>query len=301
MTGMEPVVGMVGAAAKAVGKAIEEDPQEAEVLRRIGEKSGALDTASEISAKRAAVKQQIRLKLWQPLGMLFGVSREYFENHFESEMADKLADIPEDDLVTPKLSIAGPTVQGISFTVEEPDLRSMYLNLLATASDRRVESKAHPSFAEVIRQLSAEEARLLTPLLRAGQIGIVEIRRNVPDSNGYNVLAEHVCALMNERGEQVYVDRMAVFVDNWVRLGLIQVDYSRHLKAENAYAWVRENPKYVSAQQQYDTPEQKVITFGEGVVSATQFGKLFHSVVIEPPQTAAAVPVAADGKPPGAE
>ena len=223
MTGIEPTA-IAGAAAKAVGKAVEEDPKEKDQLRQIAQGAGDLDPAARILAKRITVKQHVRLKLLQPLGMLFGVSRDYFASDFETEMADRLEDIPEEDLVTPPMNVAGPVIQGISFTVEEPDLRAMYLNLLATASDRRVPSAAHPSFAQVIQQLDAEEARWLAGTLLGGQEPIIEIRAQ--DSDGYRVLATNVVEWVDRDGVQVAKPEQNLYVDNWQRLGLVTSDFN---------------------------------------------------------------------------
>lgn len=284
MTGIEPAA-IAGAAAKAVAKATEEDQKEVDLLRKIAEESGALEPAAKALAKRTAVKQQIRLKLWQPLGMLFGVSRDYFANDFENEMADRMADVPEEDVMTPKLSIAGPAVQGISFTVEEPDLKAMYLNLLAAASDRRTEGNAHPSFAEVIHQLSSEEARLLSAVLRSTNLPIVEIRigsqtEENPSAQGWVTHETNVMQLVNRLGGQVWSNQHAVFVDNWVRLGLVNVDFQTYLSADDSYGWVEDNPVYKFAQAEHDTPDVKRVTYAKGVLTVTPFGRRFHQVAV---------------------
>ena len=68
-------------------------------------------------------------------------------------------------LVAPKASLAAPAMQQLGFSLDEPALKEMYLNLLATASDNRSNSAAHPSFVEVIKQLSAEETQILNTIV----------------------------------------------------------------------------------------------------------------------------------------
>ena len=239
--------------AKVAAKAIEEDPKDRDVLRQLAEKSGELDPAMRAYAKRLAVKEQIRLKIWQPLGRLLGVSRDYFEFEFADDMADRLSDVPEEELVTPRGSIAGPAILGLGFSVEEPELRAMYLNLLATASDRRVEQSAHPSFAEIIRQLSAAEAAELASLLAAArdQHPIVELRlkgatADEPSKEGTSLLATHVLNWY-EDGEPITAPERAMFVDNWIRLGLVTVDYGTYFVHSGAYSWVETTPLLVEA------------------------------------------------------
>jgi hypothetical protein len=55
---------------------------------------------------------------------------------------------------------------GLSYTFEEPSLKDLYLNLLATASDDRRADQAHPAFAEIIKQLTPDETKLLNSTLR---------------------------------------------------------------------------------------------------------------------------------------
>ncbi|MGV0733057.1 DUF4393 domain-containing protein [Mycolicibacter sinensis] len=288
MTGIEPAA-IAGAAAKAVGKAAEEDPKEKEQLRKIAENTGALDPAAKILAKRIAMKQHVRLKLLQPLGMLFGVSRDYFATDFESEMADRLQDIPEEELMTPSMNVAGPVVQGISFTVDEPDLRAMYLNLLATASDRRVQQAAHPSFAEIIRQLSAEEAKWLAGVLPSGQEPMVEIRAEDNPGGGYRVLATNVLDWVETNGEHVSRPEHSLYVDNWQRLGLVNIDFGAHLARDDAYGWVESNPLFTALRSQHSSGGTKV-KFEKGILRVTEFGRTFFEVVIAPRSTRAIEP-----------
>jgi hypothetical protein len=288
-----PVSGIEGAAAagagkaiaKLAGKAMEEDPKDQEVLRRIAEGKGELDPAARARARRLAVKEHIRLKLWQPLARLFDVPSDYFQFQFEDDMADRLSDVPEEDWVLPRGSIAGPAIQGLGFTVEEPELREMYLNLLATASDTRVARSAHPSFADVIRQLTAEEARDLPDVVATGDIKthpIVEIRRQSigPDEGGgYIPLATHVLN-WHENDQPIAAPERALWVDNWIRLGLVTVDYGAKLTQEERYSWVETTPLLVEARKQHDTAELKRIEYQLGVLRVTDFGQAFARVVI---------------------
>lgn len=291
MTGLEPkaIAGAVEAG-KALVKAGEEDSKDRDALRQLAEAAGELEPAARAYAKRLMVKQHLWLKIWQPIGRLIGFSHEFFENAFEDEMADRLRDVPEEDLVTPKGSVAGPALQGLGFVVEEPELRAMYLNLLAAASDKRVEQSAHPSFADVIKQLTAVEAGALAGVLGAagGMHPIVEIRcraatPDVPDAPGFTVLATHV---MNwaQGGRQVAAPERSLFVDNWVRQGLVTVTYDfQSFTDEARYAWVDTCPPIVEAREHLDTQEFKRVEIQHGVLKATDFGRAFYRVVIAPP------------------
>lgn len=288
MTGIEPgaIAGVaLKGAGKAIDKVVDNEAKEAETLLRIAEKSGELDDAALIRAKRAVVKQHIYLKVMQPLGMLFGVPREYFNTQFSDDMAERLADVPEEEIVSPRPSVAGPAMLGLGFTLDEPQLKAMYLNLLAAASDSRVQDTAHPSFAEVIRQLSAEEAGSLAAVLNSPlHLPIIEIRVNAastenPTRQGFLVEATHVLD-WHEGDKQVASPERAIFVDNWIRLGLVSVDYSSFFTDEGRYSWAETTPLVLASREKYDTPDLKRVDYQRGILKPTEFGRAFGRVVI---------------------
>ena len=49
--------------------------------------------------------------------------------------AEKLKNVPEENIVTPPPSIAGPVFEALRFSGEDIDLRELYTNLLASAMD----------------------------------------------------------------------------------------------------------------------------------------------------------------------
>lgn len=282
MTGLEPIA-IAGKVVESAVKAEAGEAKDRQALRELAKESGDLDPAARAYAKRLAVKEQIRMKIWQPLGMLFGISRDYFENEFADDMADRVAQIPDEDLVTPRLSVAGPTVQGIAFTVDEPALKAMYLNLLAAASDGRVASTVHPSFAEIIRQLSAEEAVVLGPVLQVSNHPIIEVRRLAATKDdpaqGYGVVATNIMD-WHENGIQVLQTARALQIVNWQRLGLVQVQYDTHMTAEGLYAWAETHPLVTELRESLDTEDFKRVEIQQGVLTVTDFGRAFQRVVV---------------------
>src|SRR6185437_11257996 len=119
--------GEIVAAGKAVGavgkKALAQDEKTKEVLLRIAEDTPEMQSAARSMAVRTAVKERVKLKLYQPFARMLGVSKVYFEDTFPQEMGVKIADIPEENLITPSASIAVPALLGLSYTFEDPTLK----------------------------------------------------------------------------------------------------------------------------------------------------------------------------------
>lgn len=210
----------------------------------------------------------------------FDKARQYFTETFPQDLSQKTAAIPADQIVEPKASIAGPALQGLAFTHEEANLKDMYLTLLATAMDNRVAIEAHPAFVEIIKQMNSEEADLIRGVLQSPiAIAIVEVRITKVGEQGWQTLTRHVLNLRDSTTSfPMENSRIPAMVDNWIRLGLVQVDYATHLMAADSYAWIETRPEVVKYRQQYENETNK-INFANGVILRTSLGIQFSKAV----------------------
>jgi hypothetical protein len=104
---------------------------------------------------------------------------EQIEDILSVMVTARLAKKSPADIQTPDPVVAGPLLIGMSFTVQAPHLREMYANLLATAMHRPSSAKAHPSFVQIIQQLSPAEALILKEISRGYKSGDVLFREDV--------------------------------------------------------------------------------------------------------------------------
>ncbi|WP_129782883.1 DUF4393 domain-containing protein [Promicromonospora panici] len=283
MTGGELVAGAavvrsaIGASAKLGG-----DAEEKKQLSEIAKDSKALEVAAQARADRVAIRQMALTKLLSPLANWVGYRSEYFEKQFNKDLAEKLADTPEDQLVSPSPVVAAQAMEGLSYSLDEPELKDMYLNLLARASDARTRGSSHPSFAQVIKQLSPEESSRLLEILKTGPYGIpmVRIKINTPGGTGYHILRNHVLELRNVATREPVEDpRIAIYVDNWARLGLVTVEYQQFRVGDNAYAWHESRPEFLNARASRPDEEAERVTFDKGLLIPTDFGLRFAEAV----------------------
>jgi hypothetical protein len=75
---------------------------------------------------------------------------------------ERLADkVPEERRIEAHPQLAGPVFAGLQYVEETGINAELFLNLLARAIDRERVSEAHPAFAQLISQLSPDEALIL--------------------------------------------------------------------------------------------------------------------------------------------
>ena len=135
MTGGELIPGVAAAAGKAAKHLVSETEAENAALAEIAKESPEMAVAAREYARRLAIRQSILRRMYSGLATVLGMGTDYFDGVFEKELAAKTAHIPDDRLQQPAPSVAFPAMQGLGYSLTEAELKEMYLNLLATATD----------------------------------------------------------------------------------------------------------------------------------------------------------------------
>ena len=84
--------------------------------------------------------------------------REYNVAETEKLLAKKLENIEPEKIVSPEPYVAVPALQAISYSMNSDELRELYANLLAKSMCIDTKNSVHPSFVEIIRQMSPLDA-----------------------------------------------------------------------------------------------------------------------------------------------
>lgn len=253
-----------------------------EVIKAAGENPQVREAGQQLGQTALTLTKTINNALipLAAVNFAFEKARKYFAEKFPSDMATKAAQIPAEQVIEPKASIAGPALQGLAFSHEEENLKEMYLNLLASAMDARVASGVHPAFVEIVKQLSAEDARLVRGALQSkAGIPIVELRLNVAEGRGWNLLHRHLLNMHDTESNLPVEDpTVPAMVDNWIRLGLVEVDYDKHLTDGGHYSWVENRPELKRYRETREVDGKKVI-FQKGLMVRTALGEKFAAIV----------------------
>lgn len=269
----------------------------AEIIKIAADDPNAKEAAKNLGQTALTITKTINNVLL-PLAAVnfaFDKARTYFDGKFAQDLSEKIASIPAESIVEPKASIAGPALQGLAFSHEEPDLKNMYLNLLATAMDGRVASYAHPAFVEIIKQMTSEEAHLIRGILCPPRLtAIVEIHSADAESlvPQYSVAATHLLNLAENDGRTpVENPRLSAIVDNWLRLGLVAVCYDKYIPDDSQYEWVERRPEIARIRAMPANANRKV-THQKGIIEPTQLGLQFATAVgiLQPTGDTAAQP-----------
>ena len=193
--------------------------------------------AKEVGRGLETVAQAVNVALAPLRAIVWGYDR--IEAYVIAALAQKLKDVPENQIITPSLPVAGPTVEALRFAGFEPTLRELYANLLATSMARSTASKAHPAFVEIIRQLTPDEARIVHLFASSRIFPLVTVIADTGE--GWHPLLQHF-GILGEEADCEHPDAVATYVGNLCRLGIAHVPESQLVSDPDAYTPLDAHP-----------------------------------------------------------
>jgi hypothetical protein len=132
----------------------------------------------------------------------------------------------EDKMVSPDPSIAVPTLMSLCYLNDKDELREMFINLLASSMHVDSRQTAHPSFVEIIKQLTPDEAKIVHLFRDSWSIDLwqfeVEIHA-MKDGAGYYdmpLVLKRLSLIAKDTGIEC-ASNIPSYIDNLLRLGLV--------------------------------------------------------------------------------
>lgn len=218
------------------------------------------------------------------------LQKEYNVEQTKQVLENKLSSVDPEKIVSPEPYVAIPALESIPYTISNEELYNLYANLLAKAMYADTKESVHPSFVEIIKQLSPADALVLKEFatskkpIAAAMFSILlrvkglHILGQSPEEHSFLELAFDI-QLPNLSEQQIRIS-----IDNLKRLGLISLlDFS--LSGESAYAFAKSTELYSKVKDEFAKLNQsetlaETITTKEKALSLTPIGELFCKICI---------------------
>ncbi|MBI3621518.1 MAG: DUF4393 domain-containing protein [Nitrospirae bacterium] len=239
--------------------------------------------AKEVGKALSTVAKTIHIALAPLSALVWGYDQ--ISEYLTQRLSELLHDIPPDRIATPPANIAGPALQALRFTASEPDLREMFARLLAASMDTATQTTVHPAFVETIKQLSADEARILSLMAKTRYhpqpLVTLNIRTTPPffPETGQMDIHRNL-TLVSLRAGVISPALESSYFDNLSRLGLILVKPSVELLKSDLYKEYDDHPevkKHLDRKTPGITPVVR-----RGSFEFSDFGQQFVNVCISP-------------------
>ncbi len=252
--------GMVKETVEAIAVIVKEVPIYQDAVQPAAREAGRL-AAAPLSLLNTALR---------PVkSILLGVNLAF--DSLDAKLRELLADVPPAKVVEPPVNVSGPLLLAYPFAEGEPPLREMFARLLATAMNSDTRADAHPSFVEIIKQLTADEARLLKIFEARRDSAVACGRIDVMTTGAYEM-----CGTVADIDSAPLVNpsRLEEYLVNIDRLGLLTVQFQSSLYGmEETYAALEEKPLAQKVRMSLQPGQKLKLT--PGALSTTEFGKAF--------------------------
>jgi mRNA-degrading endonuclease RelE of RelBE toxin-antitoxin system len=192
---------------------------------------------------------------------------------------EKVKQIPEDKLVEPEPYIAIPAIQQISYCQNSEELRELYANLLTASMNADKKWQVHPSFVDIVKQLNPDEARIIKsiPNFKNNFMPAIDVTlkdKNASDS-GHQIFISNFTTLGMDVIENK--ENICSYIDNLVRLNILEIPPTYHLTNESLYRPLEESPILEKL-----IPQAYRLVYNIGynhkIIAITNYGLLFKQI-----------------------
>jgi len=207
---------------------------------------------------------------------LWVAEKQYNFEKTREILVRKMKDVSEEKIVPPENYVAVPALQQISYCFDSDELREMYANLLASSMNIDTKYSVHPSFVDIIKQLTPDEAKLLKKLSTNDNYPLIDVVLRKKEGSyitlvhNFTNVGDDVCDCQTE---------IFSYLDNFERLKLITIPQGVYINNDEIYKPLQEH-LFIKAMLNKSVVEGDKIEIEKGKFQLTSFGKNFIKVCL---------------------
>ena len=135
----------------------------------------------------------------------------------------------------------------------------------------------HPSFVEIIKQLSSDECKMIKYLKNNFMLPMLKLKFQVNDGSGGEIDATPYFSDLCYKVNCCYPNKFPEYLDNLCRLGLVETLYNEYIAIDELYIELRSNSNFPVPNKNHN--EYKIVD-KKSVFLLTEFGKKFCEVCV---------------------
>lgn len=203
------------------------------------------------------------------------LNKEYAIDETKKLLEQKLRNVDPEKIVSPEAYVAVPALQAISYSMDNEELRNLYANLLAKAMVTNTRNSVHPSFVEIIKQMSPLDAIIYKRVMETDIRPLITISEQAKDG-GNRPIYEN-CSWIQDFSLQ----ECCTSFDSLAHLGLIQLPLVGYTD-ERVYAVVKQNPLFKEAEMvvRSNLPKEYILYHEKRFIKIDELSKLFYRICV---------------------
>lgn len=214
--------------------------------------------------------------LW-PIQLLNERSKLLLEANLQ-RYREKLASVESEQVIPVSTEIGVPLAEKLGY-VSDSDLRELYTTLLAKASNKQTVGHVHPSFVNILSNISPDEALLIKELAEVSLQPFVSVRLVNPVDGLWIEVAD--IYFESKYSEQLgFPENLPAYMHNIKGLGLFEI-----VRDNFAAPYTRYDPIEAAARKKFENvrllPEYTLLTLLRGKIEVTRLGWMFITACME--------------------
>lgn len=192
---------------------------------------------------------------------------------FRRQLEESIDQIPDDKKVEPSIQTTAQALENSKYCIDQDNLRKMFTALISNSMNIDYQKDAHPSFAEILKQMSPLDAEVIKTFKNSSLVGLPICRYQLNENGGYKTLLENVFIDYFTPN----LEACSISISSLTRLGLLKVSYDDILLNKEAYKGFIEHPWFILLKGKFP---DKNIAIQKGIVSLTPLGRSFTRICI---------------------
>ena len=238
--------------------------------------------AQELGIALQTVARSVHIALAPVSALVWGYDQ--IKDFVSTKVAERLKNVPPENIVTPKPNVAGPALESLRYTGHEEALSDMYANLLAASMDKATAEGAHPAFVEIIRQLTPDEAKLVSLFLKEMPFPLLNVRweykaKSESKMGGKDFLVNF--SLLGEAAGCEFNNLVPTYIDNLCRLGLAEVPPMWAYTSPGVYDPLENSPLVKAVKEAIEQDIECDAVVERRGLRVTELGKQFVQICVQ--------------------
>ena len=189
--------------------------------------------------------------------------------NYANELENRAKAIPSENLISPRVNILGPAIDGLKYNLDEEHIKEMFTNILLSEMNNKQQKKVLPSYIEIVKQLSRDDAKLLK-FIKDNELSsepIIKLKINFSDG-GHATPSDDLLLIIKEEYKLI----PAIIIDNLSRLKIIEIDFMNFRYDQSLYDKAFQRIKSETPMGMISSPSQK-LDYSKGMLKVTDYGK----------------------------
>ena len=238
-------------------------------------------TVSEVDSATALIPRAIRAAL-SPLEKWIAQRESNLAATYKA-LEPKLENVPLENIITPPAYVAVPALQAISYCMDDDQLREMFAELLAHAMNSETVDNVHPTYVEIIKQMSPYDALVFKKLIKQLVIPCVSIKYVHKKTGSSYPISDLV--VFTDFKEHPLVPTQ-ICLENLERLHLVEIDRKAKLNAGERYQILETCcqemvEQFIEENKHILDPEFYKVSYDEFVLQIRGFGQFFARACLD--------------------